>query len=303
MNSEELERIRELDAQLDRLIDEASVRDLSQVHLPDDPEPEPEPIGDVGDDDFGFDAAYDQRARGALEFLYTRYFRVETRGIGNVPTRGRCLLVANHAGALPLDGPMLKMAVTLEHAAPRDVRWLTEDSIAHFPFVGTTLNRLGAVRACPENAERLLAREALVAVFPEGAKGTGKPWTERYRLQRFGRGGFVKLALRMQTPIVPVAIVGSEETNPLLFRVERLARAVGLPFVPVTPTFPLLGPVGLLPAPARWQIEFGAPIHFDQDPAAAADEALVTRLSDRVKGAIQAMLDRAVSARKSVFFR
>jgi len=254
-------------------------------------------------DDFGFDPIYDQKARTILEFLYTRYFRVETTGIERVPARGRCLLVANHSGTLPLDGVMIKTAVKLEHLAPRDVRWLTEDFIYHMPFLGSIMNRLGAVRACQENAERLLGKEQLCAVFPEGVKGIGKLFGERYRLQRFGRGGFIKLCLRTNTPIVPVAVVGAEETNPLLFKIEYLSKALGLPYVPVTPTFPALGPLGLLPAPTKWQIHFGEPIDFSgYGRDAADDDLLVGKLAERVRATIQSMLDRAVGARKSVFF-
>jgi 1-acyl-sn-glycerol-3-phosphate acyltransferase len=255
-------------------------------------------------DDFGFDPIYEQKFRTVLEFLYSKYFRVETSGIERVPSHGRCLLVANHSGTVPLDGVMLKTAVKLEHPGRgRDVRWLTEDFIYHMPYLGSIMNRLGAVRACQENAERLLGKEQLVAVFPEGVKGIGKLFSERYRLQRFGRGGFIKLCLRTQTPIVPVAVVGAEETNPLLFRFEYLSKAMGVPYVPVTPTFPLLGPLGLLPAPTKWTIEFGEPLDFSGHGADAADdELLVGRLAERVRATIQSMLDRKVGARKSVFF-
>jgi 1-acyl-sn-glycerol-3-phosphate acyltransferase len=254
-------------------------------------------------DDFGLDPIYDAKLRPLLDFLYGKYFRVETTGIDNIPTRGRCLLVANHSGTLPLDGVMIKTAVKREHAAARDVRWLTEDFIYHFPFLGGAMNRLGAVRACQENAERLLSKEQLVAVFPEGVKGIGKLFAERYRLQRFGRGGFIKLCLRTSTPIVPVAVLGAEETNPMLFRIEHLSKALGLPYVPVTPTFPALGPLGLLPAPTKWRMMFGEPLDLSaHGPEAADDEILVGKLAERVRATIQGMLDRAVGARKSVFF-
>lgn len=254
-------------------------------------------------DDFGFDPTYEAKARPALELLYRRYFRIETRGIHHVPLHGRCLLVANHAGTVPLDGLMLRTAIKLEHAGGRDLRWLTEDYISHMPYVGSLMTRLGGVRACQENAERLLAKDQLVAVFPEGIKGIGKLFSDRYRLQRFGRGGFIKLALRTGTPIVPVAIIGAEETNPLLFRFELLAKAFGLPYVPVTPTFPLLGPAGLLPAPTKWTIELGEPIEVaTHGPGAADDELLVGRLAERVRSTIQGMVDRNVGARRSVFF-
>lgn len=355
-------QIHDLEAQLDRLIDEASSRrDLSLLAGPDDDEDEevveargaPIPAVDRGTgerrdggvaievtqpqgeatvfdtarellssdfylrkwgrlamrgrseqiDDFGFDPTYDRRARALLEFLHTRYFRVETIGIDHVPPRGRCLLVGNHSGTLPLDGVMLKTAVKLEHGCPRDVRWLVEDFIYHMPYLGSMMSRLGAVRACQENAERLLSGEQLVAVFPEGVKGPSKLFSQRYRLQRFGRGGFIKLCLRTRTPIVPVAIVGAEETNPLIYRVEYLAKVLGLPYVPITPTFPALGPIGLLPAPTKWQVRFGEPLDFGSyGPEGADDDLLVAKLAERVRVTIQRMLDHAVGARKSVFF-
>jgi 1-acyl-sn-glycerol-3-phosphate acyltransferase len=193
--------------------------------------------------------------------------------------------------------------VRREHPQHRDVRWLAEDGIFHLPFLGSFTNRLGAVRACQENAERLLEHEALVAVFPEGVKGIGKLYRDRYRLQRFGRGGFIKLGLRMRTPVVPVAIVGGEETNPMLSRVEYLTRALGVPYFPVTPTFPLLGPLGLLPAPTKWKMFFGEPIDLEgYGPESAEDELLVGRLTELVRGEIQQALDRGVAGRRSVWF-
>lgn len=257
-------------------------------------------------DDFGYDPIYDEKARPLFEFLHKTWFRVEAEGKELVPRTGRCLLVANHSGTVPFDGVMLKMTLRTDEAGSpgREVRWLAEDFVFHFPFLGSFSNRIGAVRACQENAERLLAKEALVAVFPEGTKGIGKLFRDRYKLQRFGRGGFVKLALRTQTPIVPVAIVGAEETNPMLFRIEALSKALGVPYVPVTATFPLLGPLGLLPAPTKWRIRFGEPIDVTEFGAAAeSDEVLVGRLAERVRGTIQTMVDDMVATRRSVFFR
>ncbi|MEO9234791.1 MAG: lysophospholipid acyltransferase family protein [Polyangiaceae bacterium] len=254
-------------------------------------------------DDFGYDPVYEERFRPFFNFLYSTYFRVETDGIENVPAAGRCLLVANHSGTLPYDGVMLKTALKREHPQHRDVRWLAEDFIFHFPFLGSFTNRIGAVRACQENAERLLRQDALVAVFPEGVKGIGKLFKERYRLQRFGRGGFIKLCLRTRTPIVPCAIIGAEETNPMLFRIEAFSRSLGIPYIPVTPTFPVLGPLGLAPAPTKWKIIFGELISLDEHgPEAAEDDILVTQLAERVRANIQSMVDRAVGARRSVWF-
>ncbi|HEY5243024.1 MAG TPA: 1-acyl-sn-glycerol-3-phosphate acyltransferase [Polyangiaceae bacterium] len=254
-------------------------------------------------DEFGYDPVYEQKMLPFFDFLYEKYFRVEVHGVERLPAEGRCLLVANHSGTLPFDGVMLRRAVRREHAHHREVRWLAEDGIFHLPFLGSFTNRLGAVRACQENAERLLEHGALVAVFPEGMKGIGKLFKQRYQLQRFGRGGFVKLGLRTRTPVVPVAIVGGEETNPMLSRVEYLTRAIGIPYLPVTPTFPLLGPLGLLPAPTKWKIFFGEPIDLEGHGAESADdEILVGRLTEQVRGEIQQMLDRAIGERRSVWF-
>jgi 1-acyl-sn-glycerol-3-phosphate acyltransferase len=336
-------RIRELEDRLDRMIDEharerESTADLtggaSRSELPvappstrPPPVAEPEGVFDTARellstdfylrkwgrlglrnrseevDEFGYDPVYEQKVLPVFDFLYDRYFRVEVHGIENVPRDGRCLLVANHSGTLPLDGMMLRLAVRREHSAHREVRWLAEDVIFHFPFLGSFTNRMGAVRACQENAERLLDHEALVAVFPEGLKGIGKLFRDRYRLQRFGRGGFVKLGLRTRTPVVPVAIVGGEETNPMLTRIEYLTRALGIPYLPVTPTFPLLGPLGLLPAPTKWKIFFGEPVALDgHGPEAVEDELLVGRLTEQIRAAIQQKLDLAVRERRSVWF-
>lgn len=254
-------------------------------------------------DELGFDAAYEERWRPFIDFLYRYYFRVDTEGVAQIPSEGRCVIVANHAGGpLPYDGLMLRAAIRREHAARRDLRWLAEDFVFYLPYVGVSLNRLGAVRACQENAERLLSREGLVGVFPEGAKGIGKLFGERYRLQRFGRGGFVRLCLRTGTPIVPCAIVGAEEANPTVYRLESLAQLVGLPYLPVTPTFPALGPLGLLPAPTKWKIRFGAPIRLTTyGPEAADDDLLVSRLAEGVRAVIQDMLSGMLASRRSVW--
>ncbi len=254
-------------------------------------------------DDFGLDPSFEQRVLPAVEFLYKTYFRTSVEGIDNVPAEGRCIVVANHSGALPLDGPMLRAALRIEHAKKRDLRWLAEDFVYYLPFAGVFMNRVGAVRACPENAERLLEKESLVAVFPEGVHGIKKLFRERYHLQRFGRGGYIRLCLRMRAPIVPCAIIGAEESSPLLYRLEGLTELLGLPYFPITPTFPLLGPLGLLPAPTKWRMRFGEPIHLDSyGPEAADDHVLVGRLSERVRSSIQAMLDSGLRERRSVWF-
>jgi 1-acyl-sn-glycerol-3-phosphate acyltransferase len=255
-------------------------------------------------DEFGLDPKYEARYRPFFDFLYKYYFRVDTEGTQNIPDEGRCLIVSNHSGgALPYDGIMLRTTVRLEHPKARELRWLAEDFIYYLPFVGAAMNRIGAVRACQENAERLLAGGRLVAVFPEGAKGTGKLYRERYKLQRFGRGGFIRLCLRTQTPLVPCAIIGAEEANPMLYRIEYMTKSLGIPYIPVTPTFPALGPLGLLPAPTKWKVRFGEPISFDgYGPEAADDEILVGRLAERVRSTIQGLIDQTLGARRSIWF-
>jgi len=254
-------------------------------------------------DDFGLDPVYEKRLQPFANYLYERYFRVEPAGVENVPSEGRCLVVANHSGTLPLDGFMLRTCLRLSHPSGRELRWLAEDYVYHLPFVGAFMSRVGGVRACQENAERLLGKDALVAVFPEGVKGIGKLYRDRYRLQRFGRGGFIRLCLKTGTPLVPCAIVGAEESSPMLHRDEFFSRLFGLPYLPVTPTFPLLGPLGLVPAPTKWRIEFGEVVTFHEyGPDAADDPILVGQLADRVRLGIQRMVDGALASRKSFWF-
>lgn len=252
-------------------------------------------------DDFGLDPGYAARARPLLDWCFERYFRVEVEGVEHLPHEGAALLVCNRGGILPWDGVILNTAIRIRHPAGRSLRWLTEDFVQHAPFLGAALNRLGAARACQENAERLLRDGHLLAVFPEGEKGVGKSFKDRYRLQRFGRGGYVKLALRTRVPLIPVAIVGAEESYPLLHRVTAFSRALGVPFIPVTPLFPWLGPLGLLPLPSRWRISIGAPVaEVQEQPASVADDAsVVSALSERVRSNLQRMLDESLQCRGS----
>jgi 1-acyl-sn-glycerol-3-phosphate acyltransferase len=201
------------------------------------------------------------------------------------------MLAANHAGILPWDATMISVALLREHPLPRHPRFLVLNWAFDLPWVSVFMRKVGGVVASPYNALRLLEQEQLVAVFPEGVKGTGKPYGERYRLQRFGRGGFVEIALRAGAPIVPVAVVGSEEIYPKLADFPALARLIGAPFFPVTPTFPWLGPLGAIPLPSRWRIEFCEPIETaSYGPEAAADRAVVLELTERVRDTVQRAL-------------
>jgi 1-acyl-sn-glycerol-3-phosphate acyltransferase len=255
-------------------------------------------------DELGKDPLYAARVWPYLELLYEKYFRVAVSGAEHIPEGGRAIIVANHSGTLPYDAAMLMVGVRKESPGAREVRPLVEDFVFHFPYLGVLVNRLGGVRACQENAERLLDRDQLIAVFPEGIKGTGKLFKERYRLQRFGRGGFIKLALRTGSPIIPAAIVGAEEIHPVLSRITFLAKSIGLPYVPVTPTFPLLGPLGLVPLPTKWTIRFGAPLDYaaQYGAGAAGDRLLVNKLGETVRSTIQEMIDEQLSQRKSILF-
>lgn len=254
-------------------------------------------------DDFGRDPKATARWEWLLEFLYSLWFRVECEGLENVPAEGRAILVANHAGTLPYDSLMLVHSVRRDHPSRRDVRPLVEDPVFHLPFLGPIMNRIGGVRADPDNAERLLMRDELVAVFPEGEKGMGKLWRDRYRLQRFGRGGFVRLALRTGAPIIPVAIVGAEEAAPMVGKITWFAKNMGVPWVPVTMTFPWLGPAGLLPLPSKWRLRFGKPLDLAgrYGKQAAEDRLLVNRLADEIRSSIQTSVNELLGTRRSPF--
>jgi 1-acyl-sn-glycerol-3-phosphate acyltransferase len=259
--------------------------------------------GDYEVDEFGYDPDLTQNALAPLaRLLHERWWRVDWVAMENVPAEGPAMLVANHAGTLPWDAIVLKFGVLDRHPARRHVRLLAADLVFRMPFVGALARKSGNTLACDEDALRLLERDEVLGVFPEGYKGVGKQWRERYRLQRFGRGGFMELALRARAPIVPVAIVGSEEIYPLVSRARPLARVFGLPYFPITPLFPWLGPLGLIPLPSKWIVEFGEPIATDEYPRDAWQDGLtVLDLTERVREEIQAMLQRNLVARKSVF--
>ena len=244
--------------------------------------------GDYPEDEWGFDEEFAQTVEPLFAFLYERWWRVSVEGAHNVPAHGRALLVSNHAGILPWDATMISMALLREHPLPRHPRFLVLNWAFDLPWISVFMRKVGGVVASPYNALQLLEQDQLVAVFPEGVKGAGKAFSERYRVQRFGRGGFVEIALRTRAPIVPVAVVGSEEIYPKLAELPPLARLIGSPYFPLTPTFPWLGPLGLIPLPSRWRIEFCPPIETaSYGPEAAADRALVLELTERVRTTVQ----------------
>ena len=239
-------------------------------------------------DAYGRDESLVASLQPIADALYERYWRVTVEGANLVPA-GASVLVANHAGALPIDGPLLHHALKRHRADLQPARWLLEDQLFHAPGLGVLWNRLGAVRASPENAMQLLADATPVVVFPEGIQGLSKQFGERYQLQRFGRGGYVKIAARAGVPIVPVAIVGAEESMPLLAKLP--GAALGMPFLPLT----------LPPLPARWFIKFGTPIVLDGGAESAGDLALVQRVNEQVRDTIDVMLKDLLSRREGVF--
>jgi 1-acyl-sn-glycerol-3-phosphate acyltransferase len=257
--------------------------------------------GDYVVDEYGFDPEVTQRfLMAALRPIARKWFRIEVRGADNIPAEGGALVVSNHSGTVPVDG--LMTMVSIHDVTGRHLRPLGADLVFELPVISSMARRSGATLACIEDAERMLAGGELVGVWPEGFKGIGKPYADRYKLQRFGRGGFVSAALRTGVPIVPLSVVGAEEIYPLVGNVPSLARLLGMPYIPVTPFFPWLGPLGLVPLPSKWLLEFGEPIRTDDyDEGAADDPMLVFNVTDQVRETIQQTLYTLLMQRESVF--
>jgi 1-acyl-sn-glycerol-3-phosphate acyltransferase len=257
--------------------------------------------GEYDVDQFGFDREVAERLLlASLRPLAEKWFRIEVRGAENLPAEGGALVVSNHSGTLPVDAAMTMF--TVHEQTGRFLRPLGADLVFRLPFVSTIARKGGATLACNEDAERMLAGGELVGVWPEGFKGIGKPFSERYKLQRFGRGGFVAAALRTRVPIVPLSVVGAEEIFPLIGSIPALARLLGVPYVPITPLFPWLGPLGMVPLPSKWLMEFGEPIRTDEyDDGAADDPMLVFNVTDQVRETIQQSLYALLVQRSSVW--
>ncbi|RYB93589.1 glycerol acyltransferase [Nocardioides oleivorans] len=257
--------------------------------------------GDYEVDDYGFDRELTERFfMAALRPVAEKWFRLEVRGLDNIPAEGGALVVSNHSGTVPLDGLMTMLTVH-DHTG-RFLRPLGADLVFKMPLISSLARKGGATLACVEDAERMLAGGNLVGVWPEGFKGIGKPFSERYKLQRFGRGGFVSAALRTGVPIIPLSVVGAEEIYPLVGNVPSLARLLGVPYIPITPFFPWLGPLGMVPLPSKWILEFGEPIRTDAyDAAEAEDPMLVFNVTDQVRETIQHTLFDLLRDRDGVF--
>jgi 1-acyl-sn-glycerol-3-phosphate acyltransferase len=257
--------------------------------------------GDYAVDEYGFDQEVAEKLLlASLRPIAQKWFRIDVHGVENLPAEGGALVVSNHSGTLPVDG--LMTMVTIHEQTGRFLRPLGADLVFRMPLVSSLARKGGATLACNEDAERMLAGGELVGVWPEGFKGIGKPFTERYKLQRFGRGGFVAAAVRTGVPIVPLSVVGAEEIFPLVGNLPSLARLLGIPYVPITPLFPWLGPLGLVPLPSKWLMEFGEPIRTDEyDAGAAEDPMLVFNVTDQVRETIQQSLYTLLMQRSSVW--
>jgi 1-acyl-sn-glycerol-3-phosphate acyltransferase len=259
--------------------------------------------GDYEVDESGFDPDFHASVLMPVSrAVYRDWFRVQMRGLEHVPAEGPALVVANHSGVLPLDAIMLQSGLYDEHPAHRNLRLLGADLVYAIPGLASLARKSGHTRACPAEAARLLAAGELVGVFPEGFKGIGKPFSERYQLQRFGRNGFAATAIRAGVPIIPCAIVGAEEIYPMIGNAGSLARILGLPYFPVTPLFPWLGPLGAIPLPSNWIIEFCPPVPTGEYAAAgSARPAAVNELGGKVRDIIQQRIDQLVVERGPAF--
>ncbi len=275
------------------------------MHLP-RTTPEPEALEDPRRsdvDEWGRSEHMRELARLLYAPLYRNWFRAEWEGLDNVPTSGGALLVANHAGAIPSDAPVIMHGIETELGRP--VYGLADHLFKTVPVVGTMWSRLGGVAAHPENAYRLLRdQQQLVLVFPEGTKGTGKLYTDRYQLRRFGRGGFIEIAMRAGVPVVPIAVVGSEEAMPIVAKVPSLARLLGVPYVPITANMLLLGPLGLmLPFPAKFRVRVLEPVTFDVPPDQERySKSRIMDEAEAVRVKLQETLYDMLRGRRSVWF-
>jgi 1-acyl-sn-glycerol-3-phosphate acyltransferase len=246
-------------------------------------------LNSAGFDPWGLNLETAERAMRSVRWLY-----VKTHDIDRLPPKGRLMVVPNHSGTLPIDGLLVALALVLEARPPRLVRGMVERWFPALPFISTLFTRCGQTVGDPENCRDLLRRDQTILVFPEGVRGTGKTYWRRYELQHFGTG-FIRLALETKTPIVPVAVVGAEETYPSIYNIGWLAKVMKVPYVPITPFFPLLGPLGALPLPVQIDLRFGAPRLFDGDPD--APDAEVQPMVDEIKGEIQRLIDEGLSHR------
>jgi 1-acyl-sn-glycerol-3-phosphate acyltransferase len=278
--------VRRVDDAVDRRLGADALDRLARIDVP---------RGSSGVDPFGFDPAAVRYALLAARALYRDWFRVEVRGMENVPD-GRVLLISNHSGQIPLDGLAIATSLLLDREPPRLLRSMVERWSATLPFVSVFFPRMGQIVGVPENCQRLLERDEAILVFPEGSRGISKPFSERYRLTEFG-SGFMRLALATQSPVVPVAVVGAEEQYVSVANLTRLAKLMGAPAFPVIPQ--LLLPGGFLPLPVKYRLHFGEPMHFTGDPD--DEDAVIEEKAQLVRATVQSMVNRGLKERRGIF--
>ena len=256
-------------------------------------------VNEYGYDEFGFRPQMLKYTAPIIHFIKSKYFRTEVHGLQNVPKQGRVLLIANHGGTLAWDGLVIASTVFMDLEPPRLVRSMMEKFAAKAAYAGTFLFRMGQIIGTPENCERLLRNDEAILVFPEGVGGSSKLYKDRYQLQHFGHG-FMRLALKTNTPIIPVAVIGNEEQFPSIFNIKSIARLLDVPAAPITPTFPLLGPLGFLPYPVKFRLYFGEPMSFEGDPDEEDTEIEIK--VQAVKNTLQSMVIDGLHARKHIFW-
>lgn len=277
----------------EKILPEDEVERLKQIRIKD---------AGFGYDIFGFEPESAFIAYCFFNLFYNYWFRVESTGIENIPTKGSVILTPNHSGALPLDYIMIAIDIVKKLKPPRIARGVVDHFAGALPFINTMIYRCGSVIGSRKNTEYLLKNGDMVVIFPEGTKGIGKPFTQRYKLVRFNVG-FIELALKTKSPIVPVAVIGAEEQAPQLFKIKWLGRLFGFPYIPVTPTFPLLGIFGLIPLPVKYHIYYGRPFYFYEkySPRDAQDPEKVRMLANLVQDALQELINNGLKKRKSIF--
>jgi 1-acyl-sn-glycerol-3-phosphate acyltransferase len=258
--------------------------------------------GEYTTDAYGMDSEIVELVRPIAGFLYRSWWRVEVSGLEHVPDAGGALLVANHAGVIPWDGAMLSTALLEDHPESRMTRVLHDRWVSAVPVLAPMLASLGQIQALPENAERLLGNGQVIAVFPEGRRGAAKIFRDRYQLTGFEVSEYVRAAMKQSAPIIPVAIIGAEETYPVIANLGRVAKMLGLPYLPITPLFPWFGPLGLIPLPTKWSLLFGKPIDTAVFGVAAADDSVaVARVADDLRERVRSLIAQGLAARESVF--
>ena len=260
-------------------------------------------IGNLDIDEFGKDANFINKTQPLIDYLYDKYWRVEVKGENNLNLDDNFILVANHGGILPWDSIIITEAVRRHHSKANAPRFLIEDWFIKKPFVSIYLSKLGICRGSRENAERLLKKGEIIGLFPEGIKGAIKPFNERYHIQRFGRGGAVKTAITNRKKVIPVAVIGSDEIYPTLTTLMLESRLINIPYFPITPSFPIAGPLGLLPLPVKWYLYFGEPIDYDKLPLNTVDDDIaINSLNEELRSSIQGMVSDIIKNRRSLFF-